>query len=159
MIRLAAHRLAVGVPRGWEARIFRRVASHAAEGTHPVIHLANFPLPEERGDFGGGVTEHMTGPDVFVTVFEYGPESVGQPLFAHQGVPTLTEAMFSPARLQRTLPGQLGAQVFFTAAGRPFCLYVVIADRRYLPAAVAEVNRAVAALEIEPAGRSEGVRS
>jgi hypothetical protein len=149
-MRLAAHRLAVAVPLGWEARIFRRVADHPREGTHPVIHLANFPLPEDRGDFGAGVTDRMAGADVFVAVFEYGPESVGQPLFAQQGVPTLTPAMFSPARLQRTIPGQLGAQRFFTAGGRAFCVYAVVAHRRYLTAAVAEVNRALAALEIEP---------
>src|SRR5438477_11074272 len=111
MVRLAAHGVAVDVPRGWEGRILRRAASHPAERARAVVHVASFPLPEERGDFGVGVTELMRSGDVFLTLFEYGPESVGTPLFAAAGIPELTVAMFGPRRLQRTLPGQIGCQL------------------------------------------------
>lgn len=150
MTRLAAHRLSVGLGRGWEGRIFRRAADHPGRANHPVVHMANFALPEDRGDFGGGVTDRMAGDDVLIVLFEYGPESRGKPLFASEGVPKLSAAMFSPARLQRTIPGQAGAQTFFSVHGRPFCLYVVVADRRRVRALVPNLNTAIAAIEIEP---------
>ena len=148
MTRLAAHGLALEVPRGWEGRIVRRATSHPAERSHPVVHVASFPLPEERGDFGVGVTELMRSGDVFVTLFEYGPESLGKPLFAAEGLPHLTPELFSARRLQRTMPGQVGCQLFFTAMQRPFCLYVVVAGRLHLRAVIPDVNKMVQALEL-----------
>jgi hypothetical protein len=85
---------------------------------------------------------------VFVTLFEYGPESLGKPLFAAQGLPHLTPDLFSARRLQRTLPGQVGCQLFFTAMRRPFCLYVVVAGRLHLRAVIPDVNKMVQALEL-----------
>jgi hypothetical protein len=105
-------------------------------------------MPEARGDFGVGVTDLMRSGDVFVTLFEYGPESLGKPLFAEKGVPRLTEQMFSSRRLQRTLPGQVGCQLFFTEQQRPFCLYVVIAGRLHLRRVVTKVNTMLAALDL-----------
>src|SRR5712691_60999 len=140
MTRLVAHGVGLVVPRGWEGRIVRRAAVNPAEQSRTVVHVASFPMPEERGDFGVGVTELMRSGDVFVTLFEYGPESLGRPLFAPQGVPHLAVDLFSPRRLQRTLSGQVGCQLFFTANDRPFCLYVVVAGRIHLRAVVTEVN-------------------
>jgi hypothetical protein len=149
MKRLAAHGLALGLPAGWEGRIHRRAGAIGAEHTHPVVHLANFALPERRDDFGGGVTPGMRSPDVFVVLFEYGPESLGAPLFASKGVPRVGAHMFDSKRLQRPLPGQVGCQHFFTANGRPFSLYVVAGSRAHLPRIVAEVNAVLAGLEVE----------
>jgi hypothetical protein len=143
-MRLSAHGIDVDVPPGWEARIMRREVQAFGEQPRPVVHLANFPLPEQRGDVGAGVVEKMQAADVFVAMFEYGPESVGQPLFAHEGLPRLRPSHFSARRLQRTMPGQAGAQLFFTAARRAFCLYVVVADGRQVRQAVPSVNAAVA---------------
>jgi hypothetical protein len=140
MARLAAHGVAIDVPRGWEGRILRRTALNPTEQSRTVVHVASFPLPEERGDFGVGVTELMRSGDAFVSLFEYGPESVGQPMFAAQGVPHLTPELFSPRRLQRTLSGQVGCQLFFTANERPFCLYIVIAGRIHVRTLVTELN-------------------
>ena len=148
MRSLAAHGLALGVPPGWEGRIRRRRAS-LPEQTRAVAHLANFALPEQRDDFGGGVTPGMRSSDVFVVLFEYGPESLGAPLFASQGVPRVGAAMFGSKRLQRPLPGQLGCQRFFTAGGRPFCLYVVAGSRAYLPRIIADVNAVLAGLDVQ----------
>ncbi|MDQ1435269.1 MAG: hypothetical protein QOF59_2085 [Actinomycetota bacterium] len=147
---LAAHGLAIGLPTGWEGRIQRRAVSVAAEQTHAVVHLANFALPEQRDDFGGGVTPLMRSADVFVVLFEYGPDAVGKPLFAAQGIPRVTADMFGSKRLQRPLPGQLGCQRFFTARGRPFCLYVVAGSRAYLPRILAQVNAVLTDLDIAP---------
>jgi hypothetical protein len=123
--------------------------TNAGERTFPVLHLASFPLPDHRDDFGGNVTSSMRAADVFVTLFEYGPESVGQRLFAARGVPRLRADMFAAQRLQRPLPGQVGCQLFFTEGGRAFCLYVVAGSRATLPRAIARVNAALDALRIE----------
>ena len=91
------------------------------------MHLANFALPEQRGDFGSGAVDVMRSGDVLVVLFEYGPESIGQALFRRRGVPrNLRPDMFSGSALQRTVPGQAGTQIFFTEADRAFCLYVVL---------------------------------
>jgi hypothetical protein len=145
---LAAHGLAIGLPTGWEGRIQRRTITAAVEQTHAVVHLANFALPETRDDFGGGVTPGMRSPDVFVVLFEYGPDAAGKRLFAAQGMPRVTADMFGSRRLQRPLPGQLGCQQFFSANGRQFCLYVVAGSRVYLPRIIAEVNRVLATVDV-----------
>jgi len=150
MTQFTAHGLAVGLPAGWEGRIQRRPAVVASGDTHAVVHLANFPLPERRDDFGGGVTPGMRSPDVFVTLFEYGPEALGTPLFAAQGIPRVNAAMFTSKRLQRPLPGQLGCQNFFTVGARTFCLYVVAGSRAHLPRIIFEVNAVLARLQVAP---------
>jgi hypothetical protein len=146
--RLAAHGVAIAVPHGWEGRILRRAAISKDERPRTVMHVASFPMPEQRGDFGVGVTELMRSGDVFVTLFEYGPESLGQPLFEKKGIPRLTRDLFGPKRLQRTLPGQIGCQLFFTAERRPFCLYVVVAGRLHLNRLLAQVNKMLDGLEL-----------
>jgi hypothetical protein len=145
--QLAAYGVAVAVPSGWECRILRRAAA-VAEQTHTVVHMANFALPEQRDDFGSNLTHAMRARDVFVVLFEYGPESRGKQLFAAEGVPTLTPDMFGPRRLQRPLPGQIGCQRFFTASDRPFCLYVVAAKPTSVADMTAEVNHGLEGLEI-----------
>lgn len=99
----------------------------AAPVTAPVAHFATFPLPARRDDFGGDLVELMSDDDVFVALLEYGPAEVGTELFSEQGLPRrLDPRRFSPGALQRTRTGSVGYQRFFTEAGRPFCLYVVI---------------------------------
>jgi hypothetical protein len=121
---------------GWDGQIRRRtagiqLAGHAARVPPPptggaVVHLANFALPREVGDFGGGVVADMRAPHILVNLVEYDDASRGTALFAAQGIPTLGPRDFAPDTMQRTIAGQSGAQRFFTAAGRPFCLYVVL---------------------------------
>ena len=147
-MRLAAHGVSVRMRQGWEARVLRRAVEDNTEQTYAVVHLATFPLPEQRGDFGAGVTELMRSPDALVVLFEYGPESLGSPMFAAEGIPRVRADMFSSNRLQRPLPGQVGCQLFFTEHKRPFCLYVVAGSRAYLPRIVAEVNMVLEGLEI-----------
>ena len=60
-----------------------------------------------------------------MTLVEYEPALAGTGLFAPEGLPeALTAADFSPATLLRRMPGQVGAQRFFSSNGRAFCLYV-----------------------------------
>lgn len=140
MTQIGAHGLTVKLPPGWEGRITRRQPGNSKERTRAVVHCATFPMPEHRDDFGGGVTQLMRSSDVFVSLFEYGPESVGTPLFRAEGTPRLDAGAFESKRLQRPLPGQLGCQRFFTVNGRAFCLYVVAGSRASLPRIIRSVN-------------------
>jgi hypothetical protein len=124
--RLTGYGLAVDLPPGWEGRARRRTPEPGAT-TRPILHAASFPLPLERGDYGGGAVELMTDDDVFVTLFEHDPAAADSPLFARKGPPrTLPVDDFNPMALQRVLPGQSGLQMFFTERARAFCLYVVL---------------------------------
>jgi hypothetical protein len=131
-VRTAAHGLSVDVPVGWEARIARPAKSA------PYLHVASFALASDSGQFGAGATATM-GPDgAFAALVEYLVDRHVQPdtgLFAsRRWRPRLRVAEFSRDRLQVTRPGHLGAQRFFTAAGRPFCLYAVVSPVRRRPA-------------------------
>lgn len=152
----------VGLPTGWEGEIFNRSETAASERdtslqspegevARNVIHLANFALPSERGDFGSGAVELMNSGAILVVLFEHGPESVGTPLFAQTGIPRLKPSDFHPQQMQRTLSGQSGRQVFFTEAGRAFCLYVVLGSHRQRNVLVNIVNEVLSNLVVEPA--------
>src|SRR5690606_35152070 len=115
-MKLTAHGIETDLPAGWEGRIALRTQPAATPGgdalrslgapdevPHPVVHLANFALPEQRGDFGSGAVDVMGADHVLVVLFEYGQECANTALFARKGLPTkLAPAMFSPSALQRT---------------------------------------------------------
>ncbi|QXC62738.1 hypothetical protein KSP35_08085 [Aquihabitans sp. G128] len=164
-MKLQAHGIETDLPPGWEGRIALRKAPGAtaaandstaarAAGTlgevpNPVVHLANFALPEDRGDFGSGAVDLMTEADVMVVLFEYGPEAVGKALFKRKGIPTnLTPNMFSSSALQRTLPGQAGCQVFFTVEDRAFCCYTVLGRQSAANRVLPQANATLAATRI-----------
>ncbi len=165
--RLQAHGLSAELGTGWEGEIYLRSPeapappppitpapggaglsglsqprSEALAVRYPVLQLANFSLPNHRGDFGGGAVELMGAHNIFVSLFEYGPESVGTALFASPDLPwPVNPNAFGPNRLQRPLPGQGGGQWFFTRAERPFCLYVVLGSFLLRRATVRPLNR------------------
>jgi hypothetical protein len=164
-VRLSAHGITTDLPAGWEGRITRRrrptaVSARAGgpgpvgspeEVPEPVVHLANFALPEDRGDFGSGAVDLMGAEHALVVLFEYGPECAGTALFRRRGMPTrLTPAMFSPSALQRTLPGQAGCQVFFTAGDRAFCCYTVLGKQSAAARMLPQVNSTLAGTKIGP---------
>lgn len=159
MARLNQHGVGVDLPRGWDGRItsrlpeqsrFRAYADGPDETGGALLHAGSFPLPEDRGDFGGGAVELMRRGDVFIALFEYDRESAGSALFAAQGVPRdLKPADFDGRSLQRLIPGHFGLQRFFSEKGRAFCLYAVLADDGDLPSLVREANRMLATLKIE----------
>lgn len=169
MTPLTSGGVTVGLPRGWEGEIFNRAPEGGGRSlgepdadytenydddtaiARNVIHVANFALPAERGDFGSGAVELMSSGAVMVILFEHGPESVDTPLFARSGVPQLTADEFHPQQMQRTLQGQSGRQIFFNTAGRAFCLYVVLGSHRQREVLVPLVNNVLASLDIEPA--------
>jgi hypothetical protein len=168
-MKLRAHGIETDLLPGWEGRISLRTvpspAGKAAGGAgpesltgpvgnpgeipNPVVHLANFALPEGRGDFGSGAVDLMTEEHVLVVLFEYGSESVGKALFRRKGLPTdLRPNMFSSAALQRTLPGQAGCQIFFTAEDRAFCLFTVLGRQHAANRVLPQANATLAATRI-----------
>jgi hypothetical protein len=159
---VAAYGLRVELPRAWEARLYRRIGplraaghpeafGHPEASVNPVLHLANFPLPPGRGDFGTGAVERMGAAHVFVSLVEYDRAEAGRPLFAARGLPRPRLDEFAPQALQRRLPGQLGCQRFFTESGRAMCLYVVLGSRRHAADLVSETDTVLSGLEVAAA--------
>ncbi len=141
MTSIAQSGISIDLVPGWEARFQRSGASPDAVSAqslqggdqYSVVHLSNFSLPPDSGDYGSGAVEIMRTADVLVVLTEFGPASVGTPMFASQGLPRIVPADFDPNRLQRVLAGQAGAQKFFTVSGRAFGIYVVLGsyNRRF----------------------------
>jgi hypothetical protein len=128
-----------------------RQRTAVAEGTeNPVTHIANFPLPAVRGDYGSGAVERMTADDVLICLVEFDPEAAGTPLFAANGIPQFGVNDFAPHTMQRTIAGMCGGQAFFTVAGRAFSAYVVLGSYRLRAPLVRVVNGLLAGLEIAP---------
>jgi hypothetical protein len=150
---LNAHGIKVDVPPGWDGEIYRRKAENNAfspqsEQSKPVVHLANFPLLGDRGDFGSGAVETMRADNILIVLFEFGSESVGTVLFRARGIPTVAPGDFAPHTMQRPLPGQSGAQYFFAEGGRAFCLYVVLGSHGKRRQLVPEVNQILSTLDL-----------
>ena len=125
-MNIDAHGIAVALPSGWEGAIAGPSPKSDAPAP-PVVHLTTAALGPNRGDFGSGTVEDLGPDDVFLALVEYGTDCVGTPMFATAGLPRrLRLRDFNRRALQRTIDGQCGQQVFFTEAGRAFCLYVVL---------------------------------
>ena len=135
-MRLEAHGIAIELPRGWSGRIFRRGGGNA------TLHAASFPLALHDGEFGDASTARMAPGASFLSLAEYVPGAgleAGRGLFAPARIALpLDPTRFSIRGLAHPRAGQLGHQQFFTVAGRPFCVYLVVAGdgshrRRQLP--------------------------
>lgn len=169
---ISGHGITVALPAAWEGRIYQRatpttaftpqnrapgaIGSNAAsagtgwlgEQSRPVLHLANFPLPAERGDYGSGAVETMGAGHLFLSLIEFGPELLGTALYSAAGIPRVTAAAFDPNALQRRISGQAGVQYFFTAASRPMCLYVVVGSQAEVGAMTAAANQVLNRLTV-----------
>ena len=163
MAELRAHQVRCTLPAGWDGRITVRGdgapdAFRASSGQElftarpePVVHLANFGLPEERGDFGSGAVELMGDRDVFIVLFEYEPAAAQTALFRKRGVPRdLPTNAFNQTMLRRGIAGQAGYQDFFNEAGRAFCLYIVLGSGNRRGPLVKLVNSVLATVQIAP---------
>lgn len=148
-MRLAAGGLDLDLPPGFEARLRAQPPSGQDRSRNLLLHAATVPLPAERGDFGSGVWQLLGPDDVFVSLLEYDREDAGAELFAAQGLPVVRPGDFSPAAMQQQVAGCSGAQWFFTAAGRPFCLYAVLGSHARRVAGAATVRRLLSQLSVE----------
>ncbi len=154
MTSLTSHGISVDLPAGWEGRIYQSQASdselRAGGISSSILHASNIALPADPGDFGSGAIAYLHAQGVFFSLFEYDREAINKALFSHQGIPhPLRESDLSPARLQRQLSGQAGAQLFFQDAGRAFCLYVVIGDYNARLQLLPIINQLIGSIGIE----------
>lgn len=147
-MKLEHNGVSVDLPPGWEARARTQPPSVAGQRGNLLLHAATVPLPAQRGDFGSGVVEALSPDDVFVSLFEYDEADAQRALFAAQGLPGPRPADFSTAVLQRTQLDHSGAQFFFTEAGRPFCLHVVLGSHSRRAPGAAKVAALVARITV-----------
>jgi hypothetical protein len=145
-VRISGYGIAIDLPAGWEGVIYRR----EPQG-RPILHAGDFGLPPNDGDFGLSSVSAMKPHGVFLVLAEYNPEVAGQGLFVHQGRPwPLQPEDPSPRTMQRPRPGRAGLQRFFTARGRPFCLYLVIGTAGGTAEPIKRANAVLATVIIEP---------
>ena len=157
MSRLTAHGVSVDVPAGWEAELsIQPDAATLDPGLESspvplvVLHMANFSLPAERGDYGSGAVEIMDRNGILAALIEFDPASASSSLFAREGVPSrLDPGDFDPDQLHMSVPGQAGLQHFFHAGSRAFCLYAVIGSHSRRGVLVPELNRVLSSLSID----------
>lgn len=142
--------VAMAAPAGWETRLRRQPAGSPGLPGNMLLHAATTAIPADRGDFGSGAVEMLGPDDVFVSLLEYDRVEAGSTLFAAQGVPTVRPSEFSPTGMQRPLPGQSGGQWFFTAADRPYCLFVVLGSHARRTALAVRVNALLRTLQLGP---------
>jgi hypothetical protein len=141
--------LTIDLPDGWDGRIYQRDAGPDVV-TRRAMHVANFALPPNMGDYATAAVERMQSDDVLVALIEFDPASAGAGLFADQGMPAaLTADAFSPTAMPRAIPGRTGSQFFFSSGGRAFCLYVVLGSHNDRAALLPVVNAVVGTLKID----------
>jgi hypothetical protein len=149
---IEAHGIAAELPQGWSGRIFRLAGGGA------TLHAATFALALDDSTFGDASTALVPAGGCFFALTEYLPGGGLDPgvgLFAARRFPrVLDPTSFSTRKLAHARPGQSATQHFFTASGRPFCLYVVIADspsRVHRRAQLDSLNRVLASVRVAPA--------
>ena len=146
---LDAHGLRVELPHGWSGRVF------SDRGGLATLHAGDFQLPLDDGEFGDRSTAAMPELGAFLAITEYRPGdglAPGVGLFEPRRIPLpLDPASFAATRLQHPRQGQVGTQHFFTASGRPLCMYGVLAgsrtDRR---GRLLALDRVLRSLRIDP---------
>ena len=161
-MKLQAHGIETDLPPGWEGRIGLRTQPSAAtasraigdpgETTNPIVHLANFALPEQRGDFGSGAVDLMGEQDVLVVLFEYGPECANTDAVQAQGPAHQAHArhVLGVRRCSGRSRGQAGCQIFFTEADRAFCCYTVLGRQSSATRVLPQANSTLARTRILP---------
>lgn len=151
MVQLTGARVDVSLPTGWEGEIDDGSLQTVADGSvrTATVHLANFPLPPQRGDFASGAVERMRAGDILMVLFEYDGGSARTALFEARSLPRVVAAGdFDPSALQWGRPGMSGLQRFFTENGRPFCLYIVVGSHIDRHDVLDEINHVLGAVEI-----------
>lgn len=146
---LAGAGLRLALPAGWEARIRRQAPSRLGHPGNALLHAATIALPEQRGDFGSGVVEHLGPDDAFAALFEYDGADAAKTLFRSTRLPVPRPSDFSPDVLQRTRAGQTGAQWFFAVSGRPFCLHAVLGSHARRAPGAARIAQLLQGLTVE----------
>ena len=117
-MRVTAPGITLDLPPGWEAEVDGGAGAEPSPLRTPRTHVANFPLPPGRGDFGSTAVERMRRGDTLICLLEEAPDAARSRLHVRRGLPALAPEQFAPDAMQRPQPGQSGTQVFFHT-GRP----------------------------------------
>ncbi len=142
---LTANGITVAVLDGWDVEM----SELSGTPSRSLVHLGNFALPVERGDYGSGAVEIMGSAGIFMALMEFDASAASTALFSGGVMPTsLAVTDFSAESLQRRLPNQLGTQLFFVVSGRPFVLYAVLGSTLAAAWLVSEANRTLASITI-----------
>lgn len=149
---IEAHGIAAELPQGWSGRIFRLAGGGA------TLHAATFAVALDDSTFGDASTAAVPAGGSFFALTEYLPGGGLEPgigLFAPRRFPRpLDPTSFSTRKLAHARPGQSATQHFFTASGRPFCLYVVIGEapsRLRRREQLDSLDRVLASVRVAPA--------
>ena len=150
MRTLTAHGVHAVLPLGFEGRIQRHEPG-GGDRTYALAQFSTFALPPATADFGNGAVQLMGTRDLFAVLLEYGPESIGQKLFAEQGMPR----SFQPHEFSRSMARdgsglQSAVQRFFVENGRPFTLYVVLGSHLGRRAFMAPLRGLLDGIRIAP---------
>ncbi len=131
------------LPAGWEGRIFR-------SGGRAVLHAASFPLPATpEDDLAGESVERIPEDGVLIALVEMGRDVLGSVLYANEGVPEIAPAQIAAGVASGPIPERAGGvQRFFTAAGRPFMLYVAVGTAADAEALAGEADAVLETLRI-----------
>ncbi len=147
---LSKQGISVDLPSGWEGRAFLPDVPPPALN-YPVLHAASFAMPPDDSSYAGRLANAMGPSGTLFSLVEFDPALAGDALFRQGRLPlSLTLADLSPAALQVRRPGHAGAQRFFAAAGRAFCLYVIVGTGTDAAGRVRSLNAVLASLRIEP---------
>jgi hypothetical protein len=149
--------ISMQIPDSWHGRLFVYDGPEVGDAVaYPTGHFATFSLPpiESTGSFGSGATAVMSSSDIFVALLEYVVDQkvqAGVGLFSAQGVPSgLAQEDFASNTLQVARVNQVGCQRFFTAAGRAFCLFVVMGDVSFAAPQLPTLGAVLPSMSIAP---------
>jgi hypothetical protein len=150
--RLEGHGIAIRLPPAWEGRIFLPDLPPPAVNL-PVVHATDRPLAIPRSSFGPELAARAGAEGTLLALVEYEAALADRGLYAG-GPPTppIARDALHPGALQVPNPGQEGRQWFFSAAGRAFCLYLVVGIGRGLDARLRRVNELLASMRIDARG-------
>jgi hypothetical protein len=150
MTRLSSHGIAIDVPTGWEGRMFVPDLDPPAINL-PILHLTDAVLTVERSSYAPELAARAGGTGILVALLEFDHRLADVGLYEPQGLHLpLTRDRFHPKALQFPSRVQEGHQRFFSQGGRAFCLYVVLGTGRGADQRLADANRALETLQVDP---------
>jgi hypothetical protein len=140
---LAGRGIRAALPASWDGAI-------RGAGGRAILHAASFPLGSTAGDdLAGAAVARIPADGVLIALVEMGKDALGSVLYSSEGVPEIAPVQIAPRVASGPIPDRAGGvQRFFTAAGRPFMLYVAVGSLADAEPLVAEANRVLATLEI-----------
>jgi hypothetical protein len=154
MTLLAGHGLSIGLPGGWEGRIY--VADLPAPAVNmPVLHATDLGLTSQRSTFAPEIAARAGGTGTLVALAEFESRLANVGLYERKtlGLPIRRQDLHANA-LQVPVPELEGHQRFCSLGDRAFALYLVVGTGPGLGERLDRVNEMLGTLEVRPLGGS-----